>query len=49
MPTALIQIPERYMHTTVEMVHKQDLQETIRLMVAVLKNIDAGQDLRYLS
>ncbi len=48
-PTALIQIPERYMHTTVEMVHKQDLQETIRLMVAVLKNIDAGQDLRYLS
>ncbi len=46
-PSALIQLPQRYMHTTVEMVHKEDLQDLIRLITAVLKNIEADQDLRY--
>ena len=47
-PSALIQLPQRYMHTTVEMVHKQDLRELIRLITASLKRIEADQDLRYL-
>lgn len=46
-PSALIQVPQRYMHTTVEMVHKEDLKELIRLITASLKNIDRDQDLRY--
>lgn len=47
-PSALIQLPQRYMHTTVEMVHKHDLQELIRLISASLKKIEADHDLRYL-
>ena len=31
-PSALISIPLRYMHTTVEMLHKNDVENTIRLM-----------------
>lgn len=31
-PSALISIPLRYMHTTVEMLHKRDVENTIRLM-----------------
>src|SRR5882757_3683480 len=31
-PSVLISIPLRYMHTTVEMLHKKDVEQTIRLM-----------------
>lgn len=31
-PSVLISIPLRYMHTTVEMLHKDDIENTIRLM-----------------
>jgi putative aminopeptidase FrvX len=31
-PSALISIPLRYMHTTVEMIHRDDIENTIRLI-----------------
>lgn len=46
-PSALISLPLRYMHTTVEMVHKQDVEDCIRLILATLKNIEPGEDFRY--
>jgi putative aminopeptidase FrvX len=46
-PSALISLPLRYMHTTVEMVHKQDVEHCIRLILATLKNIQPGEDFRY--
>lgn len=47
-PSALIALPERYMHTTVEMVHKEDFEGLIQLMSAAVRRIDPDQDLRYL-
>lgn len=45
-PSALISLPLRYMHTTVEMVHKEDLDNVIRLIYEVLLKIEDGQDFR---
>lgn len=47
-PSALISLPLRYMHTTVESVHSHDVENVIKLIAATLKNIKAGEDLRYL-
>jgi len=47
-PSALISLPLRYMHTTVEMCRKEDVENTILLMFEVLKGLKAGQDFRYL-
>ncbi|MCB9171243.1 MAG: M42 family metallopeptidase [Flavobacteriales bacterium] len=47
-PSALISLPLRYMHTTVEMVHRDDVENVIRLITASLRGIRAGQDLRYI-
>ncbi len=47
--SALISLPLRYMHTTVETVHKKDIDHVIQLMNEVLLNIKAGQDFRYFS
>lgn len=46
--SALISLPLRYMHTTVESVHKQDVEAVIKLMVASLKSIKNNQDFRYI-
>lgn len=46
--SALISLPLRYMHTTVESVHKDDVENVIKLIVATLKNIKNNQDFRYL-
>jgi putative aminopeptidase FrvX len=46
--SALISLPLRYMHTTVETVHKDDIDAVIKLMYEVLLKIKAGQDFRYL-
>ncbi|MCL4639110.1 MULTISPECIES: M42 family metallopeptidase [Olivibacter] len=45
-PSALISLPLRYMHTTVEMIHKEDVDNVIRLIYEVLLNIKADQDFR---
>ncbi len=44
--SALISLPLRYMHTTVEMVHKEDVDNVIRLIYEALLDIKAGQDFR---
>ena len=45
-PSALISLPLRYMHTTVEMVHKEDVDNVISLIYESLLNIKDGQDFR---
>lgn len=46
--SALISLPLRYMHTTVESVHKEDVENVIKLIVASLKHIKNNHDFRYL-
>ena len=46
-PSALISLPLRYMHTTVEMVHKDDVENVIKLMYEVIQNIKEGEDFKY--
>lgn len=46
--SALISLPLRYMHTTVESVHKQDVEHVIRLIFDTLKNIKNNHDFRYI-
>ena len=46
--SALISLPLRYMHTTVEMVHKEDVDNVIRLIYHSLINIKKDQDFRYI-
>lgn len=45
--SALISLPLRYMHTTVEMCRKEDVENTIRLILETVKTIKKGQDFRY--
>ncbi|MCC6601450.1 MAG: M42 family metallopeptidase [Crocinitomicaceae bacterium] len=46
--SALISLPLRYMHTTVEMVHREDVDNVIKLIYQSLKAIKNGQDWRYI-
>lgn len=48
-PSVLISIPLRYMHTTVEMLHKSDIEETVRLMYETLLTLTPKTNLQYLS
>jgi Cellulase M and related proteins len=45
-PSVLISLPLRYMHTTVEMIHKEDVDNVIRLIYEALLSIKSGQDFR---
>lgn len=45
--SALISLPMRYMHTTVEMVHKSDVENVIKLIYHTLLNIEENHDFRY--
>ena len=45
-PSVLISLPQRYMHTTVEMIHKEDVDNVIRLIYETLLAIKSGQDFR---
>ncbi|MFO0358219.1 MAG: M42 family metallopeptidase [Sphingobacteriaceae bacterium] len=45
--SALISLPLRYMHTTVESVHKQDVEDVIKLIYHSVKSIKANHDFRY--
>ncbi|RZK49127.1 MAG: M42 family peptidase [Pedobacter sp.] len=45
-PSALISLPLRYMHTTVEMVHKEDVDNVIRLIYESLLQLEVNQDFR---
>jgi putative aminopeptidase FrvX len=46
--SVLISLPLRYMHTTVESVHKQDVEDVIQLIYHSLKSIKNKQDFRYI-
>lgn len=47
-PSVLISIPLRYMHTTVEMLHKDDIENTIKLMYETLLALTPKTKLSYL-
>ncbi|MBL0136475.1 MAG: M42 family metallopeptidase [Chitinophagaceae bacterium] len=47
-PSVLISIPLRYMHTTVEMLHKDDIENTIKLMYETLLTLSPKTNLNYL-
>ncbi len=47
-PSVLISIPLRYMHTTVEMLHRNDIEDTIRLMFETLLTLTPDTNLNYL-
>ncbi len=46
--SALISLPQKYMHTTVEMCHKDDIEAVIQLMYQCVLKLKAGQDFSYL-
>lgn len=46
---ALISLPLKYMHTTVETVHQDDVENVIRLIYETLLRIEDGHDFRYFS
>ena len=45
--SALISLPLRYMHTTVEMAHKEDIDNVIRLMYETLQKIEENHNFKY--
>ena len=45
--SALISLPLRYMHTTVEMVHKEDVENVIRLIYETILKIENGETFSY--
>jgi putative aminopeptidase FrvX len=46
-PSVLISIPLRYMHTTVEMLHRSDIEQTIQLMYETLLTLTPKTNLDY--
>ena len=46
-PSALISLPLRYMHTTVEMVSKEDVANVIQLIYETLLQIKPDMKLKY--
>ena len=46
--SALISLPLRYMHTTVESVHKDDVENVIKLIYETLRGIKKNQKFNYL-
>lgn len=47
-PSTLISLPLKYMHTTVESVHKDDVENTIELMYQSLLALDVKENYRYI-
>jgi putative aminopeptidase FrvX len=46
-PSALISLPLRYMHTTVEMVHKHDVENVIKLIYESILTLSPKFDFKY--
>jgi putative aminopeptidase FrvX len=47
-PSCLISVPLKYMHTSVEMVHKKDVDNTIELMYNVVKKLKPHTNYNYI-
>ena len=45
--SALISLPLKYMHTTVEMAHKDDIENVIQLIYRFLIQLKAGHNFSY--
>lgn len=45
--SALISLPLRYMHTTVEMVHREDVENVIKLIYETLLQVESGTSFSY--
>jgi putative aminopeptidase FrvX len=48
-PSALISLPLKYMHTTVETASKQDVENVIALIKSFLEDFDPAFDFKYIS
>ena len=48
-PSALISLPLKYMHTTVEMVHQEDVENVIKLIYETLQTVKNGENFNYFS
>ena len=46
-PAALISLPLRYMHTTVEMAHKSDVENVIQLIYETLLRLEKNHNFKY--
>jgi putative aminopeptidase FrvX len=46
-PSALISLPLKYMHTTVEMVHQEDVENVIKLIYETIQTIKDGEKFSY--
>jgi len=46
-PSALISLPLRYMHTTVEMVHRDDVENVIKMIYETLLKLQNNHDFSY--
>ena len=46
-PSALIALALRYMHTTVEMVHREDVENVIRLIHESVRSLESGTTFNY--
>lgn len=46
-PSVLISLPLKYMHTTVEMAHKDDINHVTKLIYETLLSIKSGQSFKY--
>ena len=46
-PSVLISLPLRYMHTTVEMAHRDDVENLIKLIYESLQKIEHGHNFKY--
>lgn len=47
-PSALISLPLRYMHTTVEMAHQSDIEDVVNLIYETVIRIKNGQEFKYI-
>lgn len=47
-PSALISLPLKYMHTTVETVNKKDVDQVVELIYRFLVQLKSGHDFRYI-
>lgn len=48
-PSALISLPLKYMHTTVEMIHQEDVENVIKLIYETLQTVKNGEKFSYFS
>jgi len=46
-PSVLVSIPLRYMHTTVEMIHRKDIENTVKLMYETVQALRPETNLDY--